>query len=104
MATHFSTHGKSHEWRSLVGYSSWGRKESDTTEQLTLLLLSWSECKNLLFRFLFLLLSFTYSLHAQKKFHIQNCTRDFGIIHNNRIFFLPIGSIFKIFNFPLVYL
>ena len=26
--------GKSHEWRSLVGYSPWGRKESDTTEQL----------------------------------------------------------------------
>ena len=29
----FST-GKSHGWRSLVGYSPWGRKESDTTEQL----------------------------------------------------------------------
>ena len=26
--------GKSHGWRSLVGYSPWGRKESDTTEQL----------------------------------------------------------------------
>ena len=26
--------GKSHEQRSLVGYSPWGRKESDTTEQL----------------------------------------------------------------------
>ena len=26
--------GKSHERRSLVGYSPWGRKESDTTEQL----------------------------------------------------------------------
>ena len=25
--------GKSHGWRSLVGYSPWGRKESDTTEQ-----------------------------------------------------------------------
>ena len=25
--------GKSHEWRSLVGYSPWGREESDTTEQ-----------------------------------------------------------------------
>ena len=24
--------GKSHRWRSLVGYSPWGRKESDTTE------------------------------------------------------------------------
>ena len=26
--------GKSHGRRSLVGHSSWGRKESDTTEQL----------------------------------------------------------------------
>ena len=26
--------GKSHGWRNLVGYSPWGRKESDTTEQL----------------------------------------------------------------------
>ena len=26
--------GKSHEQRSLVGYSPWGRKESDTTERL----------------------------------------------------------------------
>ena len=24
--------GKSHGWRSLVGYSPWGHKESDTTE------------------------------------------------------------------------
>jgi len=23
-----------HEWRSLVGYSPWGRKESDMTEQV----------------------------------------------------------------------
>ena len=26
--------GKSHGWRSLVGYCPWGRKESDTTERL----------------------------------------------------------------------
>ena len=30
--------GKSHGWRSLVGCSPWGHKESDTTEQLTLVL------------------------------------------------------------------
>ena len=30
--------GESHGQRSLVGYSPWGGKESDTTEQLTLLL------------------------------------------------------------------
>ena len=29
--------GKSHGWRSLVGYSPWGHKESDTTEQLQFL-------------------------------------------------------------------
>ena len=35
MATHSSTlAGKSHGLRSLVGYSPWGRKESDTTKQL----------------------------------------------------------------------
>ena len=28
--------GESHGQRSLVGYSPWGHKESDTTEQLTL--------------------------------------------------------------------
>ena len=26
--------GKSHGWRSLVGYNPWGRQESDTTERL----------------------------------------------------------------------
>ena len=35
MATHSNTlPGKSHGWRSLVGYNPWGHKESDTTEQL----------------------------------------------------------------------
>ena len=29
---------KFHGWRSLVGYSPWGRKESDTTERLHYLL------------------------------------------------------------------
>ena len=37
METHTSVFlpGESHGQRSLVGYSPWGRKESDTTEQLT---------------------------------------------------------------------
>ena len=41
-AAHSSTivHGKSHGQRSLVGYSPWGRKESDTTERLHFLSLS----------------------------------------------------------------
>ena len=35
MATHSSIlAGKSHGWWNLVGYSPWGRKESDMTEQL----------------------------------------------------------------------
>ena len=33
--------GESHRQRSMTGYSPWGRKESDTTERLTLTLL-WS--------------------------------------------------------------
>ena len=28
----YSCQGESHGWRSLVGYSPWGRKESDATE------------------------------------------------------------------------
>ena len=36
MVTHSSIPGESHGWRSLVGYSPRGRKESDTTEQLHL--------------------------------------------------------------------
>ena len=32
--------GKSHGWRSLVGYSPWGRKELDTTERLHFYMLS----------------------------------------------------------------
>ena len=36
MATHSSIlAGKSHRQRSLAGCSLWGRKESDTTEQLS---------------------------------------------------------------------
>ena len=35
MATHSSIlPGKSHGWRSLVGYNPWGQEESDTTERL----------------------------------------------------------------------
>ena len=39
MATHSSTlPRKFHGWRSLVGYSPWGPKELDTTEQLHFML------------------------------------------------------------------
>ena len=41
MATHSSSlPGESHGWKSLVGYSPQGRKESDKTEQLHFLSLS----------------------------------------------------------------
>ena len=33
--TPVSLPGESHGWRSLAGYSPWGHKELDTTEQLT---------------------------------------------------------------------
>ena len=48
--------GKSHGQRSLAGYSPWGQKESDTTEQLTQTLqipvlgYSFSECDSLQWR------------------------------------------------------
>ena len=34
MATYSNTPGKFHGWRSLVGYSPWGRKQLDMTERL----------------------------------------------------------------------
>ena len=40
--------GKSHGTRSLVGYSPWGCKESDLTEQLTLLLFKQSSTPTIL--------------------------------------------------------
>ena len=47
MATHSSIlPGKSQGWRSLVGYSPWGRKESDTTERL-----NWTQLNDWNFHF-----------------------------------------------------
>ena len=44
MATHSSIPAwRIHRQRSLVGYSPWGHKESDTTEQLTLSLFTFTE-------------------------------------------------------------
>ena len=43
--------GKSHGQRSLVGYSPWGRKESDMTEWLNFLFLSLTTNMWLVFRF-----------------------------------------------------
>ena len=40
--------GKSHEWKSLVGYSQWGGKESDTTERLHSLTHTNSSCNLIL--------------------------------------------------------
>ena len=38
--------GEFHGLRSLVGYSSWGREESHTTEQLTRFLVSWTRIES----------------------------------------------------------
>ena len=44
MATHSSIPAwRIHRQRNLVGYSPWGHKESDTTEQLTLSLFTFTE-------------------------------------------------------------
>ena len=46
--------GKSHGWKSLVGYSPWGRKELDTTERLSsrLVITSLPRSKHLLISWL----------------------------------------------------
>ena len=43
MATHFFLPRESHGQRSLAGYSPWGRKKSDMTERLILILDSLEE-------------------------------------------------------------
>ena len=42
--------GKSEGWRSLVGYSPWSRKESDTTEQLHFHFHSIKKIKTIIYR------------------------------------------------------
>ena len=46
-------HGKAHGQRSLVGYSPWGRKKSDTAERLTLKLLFFTSLRLALLSYLF---------------------------------------------------
>ena len=59
--------GKSHGWRSLVGYRPWGRKESDTTERL-------------------------HSLHLYSFSWVSFClTRHFPSSNNYRLLFLGIS-------------
>ena len=38
--------GEFHGWRSMVGYSPWGHKESDTTERLSIHLLTHKQTKH----------------------------------------------------------
>ena len=61
---------ESHEQRSLVGYSPWGHKESDTTEWLTHFVLKFTTLRDSLFLYgihyitlLIFNLGFTWSLH-----------------------------------------
>ena len=51
MATHSSfVAWKSHGWKSLVGYSPWGCKESDSTDWLSMSITSWDQKLRLLHR------------------------------------------------------
>ena len=69
MASHSSIlAGESHGWRSLVGYSQRGRKESDTTEQPHSLTYFLSQLKlTQLFE-----CSMLYALHEMAKIHLSN--------------------------------
>ena len=59
--------GKSHGRRSLVGYSPWGRTESDTTERLSNSSSSVSSCQTVLSRTQFQLLSVnSVFIHLEK--------------------------------------
>ena len=67
--------GESHGQRSLVGYSPWGRKESDTTERLTLLLLSTLQRTKSFYP--------TWKIDITQKVHIWPC----GLLtRNNNIY------------------
>ena len=52
---------KSYGWRSIVGYSPWGRKESDTTEQLNFI-----QINNKYFNSLLYLTSYFYCFFLKK--------------------------------------
>ena len=45
-ATHSSTHAWFHGWRSLVGYSTWGRKELDRLNDFTFTFISYPLSKH----------------------------------------------------------
>ena len=70
--------GKFHGQRSLVSYSPWGRKESDTTEQLHFTLLLKHSRHELTLQFLFLLCPDTSMAHTPAffksffKYHLFN--------------------------------
>ena len=57
---------KSHGQRSLEGYSPWGGKELDTTEQLTLSFHSYLDCLLIIYINSFILYDFTYVTFWEK--------------------------------------
>ena len=57
--------GESHGWRSMVGYSPWGRKESDTTKRLHF-------TYNVALCYLFVLSILCYFFHYMDLFKIFN--------------------------------
>ena len=77
--------GKSHGWRNLVGYSPWGRKESDMTEWLHFL-------SFFLSFFLFLLRNLSLKKHSKRKKKHPTGTYIYQII-DQLIFFSWIGPV-----------
>ena len=61
---------KSREWRSLVGYSPWGREESDMTERLHFQILIVTPGFSLSFYLQFLFKSWSFLIH----FHFLSFT------------------------------
>ena len=79
MATHSSTHAWFHRWRSLVGYSTWGRKESDRLNDFTFTFISYPLSKHVLIS------------HLHEYFHkIQNSVISFSSFKNVSLFQLTL--------------
>jgi len=81
--------GELHGQRSLEGYSPWGRKESDTTEQLTLNFRGFIIDLN----FNWLVLNVHWLVdEAQKTQPVQTCLRSFVLLLSEKAKHLPPSS------------
>ena len=80
--------GKSHGWRSLVGYSPWGHKELETTERLHFLSFFPYKCMNLR------MICNIYKIHFDP---VGLCSRLLGYVFNLTLV-LPVSLVGKLIS------